>query len=60
MKNIFKNPWVTKKPSKRKQKLYKKFVKDRSFSNEKTYKNYKKFFESIKNKSKNTFIYRKN
>ena len=45
------NPWFTKglqKSSKRKQKLYEKFLKNRTLQNEKTYKNYKNLFEKVK------------
>ena len=48
------NPWITKgiaKSSKRKQKLYEKFLKNRSIQNEKTYKDYRKPFETIIMKS---------
>ena len=49
------NPWITKaiaKSSKRKQKLYEKFLKNRSIQNEKIYKDYRKLFETITMKSK--------
>ena len=49
------NPWITKgmaKSSKRKQKLYEKFLKNRSIQNEKIYNNYGKLFETITMKSK--------
>ena len=49
------SPWITKgilKSSKRKQKLYEKFLKRKTIRNEENYKNYKKLFESIKLKSK--------
>ena len=49
------NPWMTKgllKSSKRKQKLYDKFLKTRTSRNESIYKAYKSLFESIKKKSK--------
>ena len=49
------NRWMTKgllKLSKRKQKLYERFVKKRSPRNENIYKPYKSLFESIKKKSK--------
>ena len=48
-------PWVTKgiaKSSRKKQKLYEKYLKKRTFENQKIYKNYKSLFESIKKKSK--------
>ena len=44
-------PWITKgirKSSKRKQRLYEKYLKIRSKGNEKTYKTYKDLFERIK------------
>ena len=41
-----------KKPSKRKQRLYEKFLKCRSERNEDEYKNYKRLFEAIKKRSK--------
>ena len=43
-----KSPWITKglkKSSKRKQKLYVKFLKTKSFKAEKKYKTYKNIFE---------------
>ena len=49
------NRWMTKgflKLSKRKQKLYERFVKKRSPRNENIYKPYKSLFESLKKKSK--------
>ena len=54
----YNNPWITKgikKSSKRKQKLYKKFLKNRNEKNEKLYKSYKNLFESIKCKSKRIY-----
>ena len=51
------NPWMTKgllKSSKRKQKLYEKFVKKRSPRNENIYKAYKSLFDSLKKKPKKT------
>lgn len=47
----FENPWMTKgflKSSKRKQKLYQKFLKRKTFESEEKYKNYKSLFEKIK------------
>ena len=41
--------------SKRKQKLYKKFLKRRTTENKETYKTYKNLFEMIKQKSKKSF-----
>ena len=58
LKNLM-NPWVTKgiaKSSKKKQRLYEKYLKKRNPENEKIYKNYKSLFESIKKKSKNSII----
>ena len=49
------SPWITKgikKLSKRKQKLYEKFLKKRNAFNETAYKTYKNLFETIKRKSK--------
>ena len=49
------NPWMTKgllKSSKRKQKLYEKFVKKRSPRSENIYKAYKSLFDNLKKKSK--------
>ena len=53
-KNLL-SPWITKgikKSSKRKQKLYEKFLKKKSPNNEKEYKDYKQLFEKIKKDSK--------
>ena len=55
------SPWITKgilKSSKRKQKLYEKYLKNRTILNEQNYKDYKKLFESIKTRSKKNY-YRK-
>ena len=52
------NPWITRgiaKSSKRKQKLYEKFLKNRSIQNEKIYKDYRKLFETITMKSKRKY-----
>ena len=49
------SPWVTKgiqKSSKKKQRLYQKFLKNRNVKNETEYKSYKKLFETIKKRSK--------
>ena len=54
-KNLI-NPWETKgitKSSKKKQRLYQKYLKKRTSKNEKIYKSYKSLPESIKQKSKN-------
>ena len=53
-KNLL-SPWMTKgliKSSKRKKRLYEKFLKKRTIENENSYKSFKKLFESIKIKSK--------
>ena len=45
------SPWITngiKKSSKKKQRLYQKFLKTRTEKNESEYKNYKKLFKSVK------------
>ena len=55
-RNSFK-PWITKgiaKSSKKKQKLYEKYLKNRNPQNLATYKTYKNLFETIKRKSKKT------
>ena len=55
-------PWITrgiKKSSKRKQKLYEKFLKHRIILNEEKYKAYKNLFESIKRKSKKSYFSKK-
>ena len=47
-------PWITKgiaKPSKKKQKLYKRYLKNRKPQNLATYKTYKNVFETIRKKS---------
>ena len=49
------SPWITngiRKSSKRKQRLYEKFLKNRNEKIEVQYKTYKKLFESIKKRSK--------
>ena len=49
------SPWITKgikKSSKRKQRLYEKFLKNRTEKHELSYKTYKRLFESIKKHSK--------
>ena len=54
----YNNPCITKgvkKSSKRKQKLYEKFLKNRNEKNEKLYKSYKSLFESVKRKSKRIY-----
>ena len=50
------SPWITKgikKSSKRKQRLYEKFLKNHTEKHELAYKTYKRLFESIKKHSKN-------
>ena len=52
---LLNTPWITKglrKSSKRKQRLYEKFLKNRTLENEKTYKTYKNLFEKIKKHAK--------
>ena len=52
-------PWITRgiaKSSKRKQKLYEKFLKKRTSKNEMNYKNYRRLFKSVKRKSKNNLF----
>ena len=39
------NPWITSKSSKRKQKLYEKFLENCTSESEKNYKNYRRLFE---------------
>ena len=54
LKNVF-NPWMTKglqKSSKKKQKLYDKFLKSQTNENEKKQKTHKSLFEILKEKSK--------
>ena len=53
------SPWITSgivKSSKRKQKLYEKFLKHKTPISEEIYKNYKRLFESIKLKSKTNYF----
>ena len=53
------NPWMIKglqKSSKKKQKLYDRFLKSRTDENEKRYKDYKSLLEILKEKSKKHFI----
>ena len=52
LKKSLDNYWNKKKSSKRKQHLYEKFLKNRNSLNESEYKNYKKIFESVKQRSK--------
>ena len=56
-KNIT-SPWITKgivKSSKRKQKLYDKYLKRKTPQNDLIYKNYRRLFETIKRKSKRNY-----
>jgi len=56
--NSLLNPWMTKglhKSSKRKQKLYEKYLKHKTYKNEIKYKNYKNLFEKIKKHSKKNY-----
>ena len=58
-KKDLQSPWITrgiKKSSKRKQKLYVKFLKNRNSKSELEYKNYKKLFESIKKRAKKNYF----
>ena len=53
-----KYPWITKvilKSSKTKQRLYDKFLKSKSYEHEISYKNYRKLFESIKQRAKSQY-----
>ena len=53
------SPWITngiKKSSKKKQRLYQKFLKTRTEKNESEYKNYKKLFKSVNKRSKNSIF----
>ena len=52
------SPWITEgiaKSSKKKQRLYEKFIKNRTPKNEETYKTYKNLFGTIKKTSKKKF-----
>ena len=53
------SPWITKgiRSSKHKQRLYEKFLKNRSEKNELEYKNHKYLFEAVKNRSKKTTFF---
>ena len=53
------NPWMSKGlqiSSKKKQKLYDRFLKNRTDLNEKRYKDYKSLLEILKEKSKQLFL----
>ena len=57
IKNLL-SPWISKgilKSSKKKQKLYDKYLKNRTYKNEKNYKTYKNMFETVKFKSKKNY-----
>ena len=54
-KKLNKTPWITRgiaQSSKRKQKLYKKLLINCTRENEMNYKNYRRLFKSVKQKSK--------
>ena len=56
------SPWITrdlKKTSKRKQRLYDKYLKRRNDKNEKTNKMYKSLFEKLKLQSKKLYFQNK-
>ena len=56
-------PWITlgmRKSSKRKQRLYEKFLKTRTTKSEAEYKKHKNMFETIKQKSKSNYYSPKN
>ena len=56
------SPWISKglrKSSKRKQRLYEKFLKQRSDKNYETYKIYKNLFEKLKKQSKKLYFQNK-
>ena len=62
-KEDLKNPWVTreiKNSSKRKQKLYVKFLSKRNSKNELEYRKYKKLFEPIKKGAKKELPFERN
>ena len=54
-KNVFARTQGLLKSSKRKQKLYNKFLKNKSLSNEENYKVYRRLFETLKCKSKKNY-----
>ena len=61
IKNLL-SPWITKglaKSSKRKQKLWERFLKKRNLENEIAYKTYKSLFEKLKKKSKRSYFQEK-
>ena len=54
------SPWITRgiiKSSKRKQKLYETFLKNRNSTNKENYKTFTRLFESIKQKSKKNYYH---
>ena len=56
------SPWITKglaKSSKRKQKLYEKFLRRRNLKNETAYKTYKNLFEKLKKNSQRSYFQEK-
>ena len=56
--NTLKNPLLTKgiiKSSKRKQRLYDKFLKLKTYDHQISYKNYRKLLESIKQRAKSQY-----
>ena len=60
-KNV-KNPWVSKALKKwciQRQKLYVKYLKQKTTESEKTYKNYKNLFNKLIKKAKNNFYTKK-
>ena len=64
IKNLL-SPWISKgilKSSKKKQKLYDKYLKNRTYKNEKNYKTYKNMFETVKDSVRTTntcYVFRK-
>ena len=56
------SPWITRglrKSSRKKQRLYEKFLKQRNSKNEETYKMYKNLFEKLKKRSKKLYFQNK-
>ena len=56
------SPWITRglrKSSRKKQRLYKKFLKQRNSKNEEAYKMYKNLFEKLKKQSKKLYFQNK-
>ena len=57
-KKVIENPWMTKgllKSSKKKQRLYEKFLKSKTIKNEQKYKTYKNLFEKLKKSAKKNY-----